>query len=93
MSKRILRGVVVSDRSDKTVVVRVERRFKHPVTKKFVTRSKKYAAHDEANRFHVGDSVAIEESRPISKKKRWIVLADAGEALPSAAGGAEGEAP
>ena len=74
MSKRVLQGVVVSDASDKTVVVRVERRVMHPVYKKFVTHSKEYAAHDERNRWHVGDMVRIEESRPISKRKHWVVL-------------------
>jgi small subunit ribosomal protein S17 len=77
MPKRILQGVVVSDACDKTIMVRVERRVMHPVYKKFVTRSKKYAAHDEANRFHAGDAVQIEESRPISKRKRWVVLGEA----------------
>ena len=74
MPKRILQGVVVSDKGDKTIVVRVERRVMHPVYKKFIMRSKKYAAHDEANAFKTGDQVRIEESRPISKNKRWIVL-------------------
>jgi small subunit ribosomal protein S17 len=74
MSRRILQGVVVSDACDKTVIVRVERRVMHPVYKKFVTHSKKYAAHDEQNRWHVGDAVRIEESRPISKRKHWMVL-------------------
>ena len=74
MPKRILRGVVVSDACDKTVTVRVERRVMHPVYKKYVTRSKKYAAHDEDNRYRSGDSVRIEESRPLSKRKRWVVL-------------------
>ncbi len=74
MPKRILTGVVVSDKGNKTVVVRVERRVMHPVYKKFIMRSKKYAAHDEANAFKTGDVVRIEESRPISKSKRWIVL-------------------
>jgi len=73
MSKRVLQGIVVSDACDKTVIVRVERRVMHPVYKKFVTHSKKYAAHDEHNRFHAGDAVQIEESRPISKRKRWVV--------------------
>ena len=77
MPKRILQGIVVSDAQDKTIVVRVERRVMHPVYKKFVTRSKKYAAHDEANKFHTGDAVQIEESRPISKRKSWIVLGEA----------------
>ena len=74
MPKRILTGVVVSDKADKTVTVRVERRVMHPVYKKFITRSKKYAAHDEANASKTGDLVRIEECRPISKSKRWIVL-------------------
>jgi small subunit ribosomal protein S17 len=74
MPKRILSGTVVSDKGDKTVVVRVERRFAHPLLQKTVRRSKKYHAHDEANRFKVGDQVQIEETRPISKNKRWVVL-------------------
>jgi small subunit ribosomal protein S17 len=74
MSRRILQGIVVSDAADKTVVVRVERRVMHPIYKKFVTTSKKYAAHDADNRHHVGDAVRIEESRPISKRKHWVVL-------------------
>jgi small subunit ribosomal protein S17 len=74
MSRRILQGVVVSDAGDKTVTVRVERRVMHPIYKKFVTTSKKYAAHDPDNACRVGDAVRIEESRPISKRKRWIVL-------------------
>ena len=73
MSKRVLLGVVVSDACDKTVIVRVERRVMHPVYKKFITHSKKYAAHDERNKFRAGDLVQIEESRPISKRKRFIV--------------------
>jgi small subunit ribosomal protein S17 len=74
MPKRVLTGVVVSDKADKTVTVRVERRVMHPVYKKFITRSKKYAAHDETNACKTGDLVRIEECRPISKSKRWIVL-------------------
>jgi small subunit ribosomal protein S17 len=74
MSRRILQGVVVSDACDKTIIVRVERRVMHPIYKKFVTTSKKYAAHDANNRHRVGDAVRIEESRPISKKKHWVVL-------------------
>ncbi|HEV2302511.1 MAG TPA: 30S ribosomal protein S17 [Stellaceae bacterium] len=74
MSKRVLQGIVVSEKNDKTVIVRVERRVMHPIYKKFMTRSKKYAAHDAENRFHVGDAVRIEESRPLSKTKRWVVL-------------------
>jgi small subunit ribosomal protein S17 len=84
MPKRVLQGVVVSDKGDKTVIVRVERRVMHPVYKKFITRSKKYAAHDEHNAHKTGDTVRIEESRPISKRKRWIVLAGAA-AQPAAA--------
>jgi small subunit ribosomal protein S17 len=76
MPKRVLQGVVVSDACDKTVIVRVERRVMHPVYKKFITRSKKYAAHDELNVIKAGATVRIEESRPISKRKRWVVLAD-----------------
>jgi small subunit ribosomal protein S17 len=76
MSKRVLQGIVVSDICDKTVIVRVERRVMHRVYKKFVTHSKKYVAHDEQNRFHAGDAVQIEESRPISKRKHWVVLGD-----------------
>jgi small subunit ribosomal protein S17 len=74
MPKRVLQGTVVSDKGDKTVVVRVERRFTHPVFTKTVRSSKKYHAHDETNRFKVGDQVFIEETRPISKTKRWRVL-------------------
>jgi small subunit ribosomal protein S17 len=77
MPKRILQGVVVSDKTDKTVVVKVERRFTHPVLKKTVRRSKNYQAHDEANQFKIGDVVSIEESKPISKTKRWVVLSSA----------------
>jgi small subunit ribosomal protein S17 len=77
MPKRILQGIVVSDACNKTIVVRVERRVMHPVYKKFVTRSKKYAAHDEANSFRTGDAVQIEECRPLSKRKTWTVLGEA----------------
>ncbi len=76
MPKRILQGVVVSDKQDKTVVVSVERQVMHPVYKKFVKRSKKFAAHDENNQFKVGDIVKIEESRPYSKTKTWTVVSD-----------------
>ncbi|MBV5264065.1 30S ribosomal protein S17 [Pinisolibacter aquiterrae] len=78
MPKRVLQGVVVSDKNDKTIVVEVERRFTHPLLKKTVRRSKKYHAHDEENRFKVGDQVAIEEGRPLSKNKRWVVLGPVG---------------
>ncbi len=73
MPKRMLQGVVVSDKQDKTVIVRVERRFTHPLLKKTVRRSKNYHAHDANNEFSVGDLVWIEEHRPISKLKRWTV--------------------
>jgi small subunit ribosomal protein S17 len=86
MPKRVLQGVVVSDACDKTVIVRVERRVMHPVYKKFITRSKKYAAHDEENRFKAGETVRIEESRPISKRKRWIVLTEGAAAGAAAQG-------
>jgi small subunit ribosomal protein S17 len=76
MPKRILQGVVVSDKNAKTVVVEVERRYTHPLLKKTVRRSKKYHAHDENNVFKVGDLVSIEESRPISKNKKWVVLGE-----------------
>ena len=74
MPKRVLQGVVISDKQDKTVVVRVERRFTHPLFKKTVRRSKKYQAHDAENAHKVGDVVRIEEHAPISKTKRWIVI-------------------
>ncbi|MDA5193064.1 30S ribosomal protein S17 [Govanella unica] len=74
MPKRILQGVVVSDANDKTVVVRIERRFTHPLVKKVVRRSKKYHAHDEQNLCKSGDVVRIEECRPMSKLKTWRVL-------------------
>jgi small subunit ribosomal protein S17 len=76
MPRRILQGTVVSDKGDKTVIVLVERRVMHPVYKKFIRKSKRYAAHDEANQFKAGDLVSIEESRPISKRKRWVVVID-----------------
>ena len=69
-------GRVVSDKMDKTIVVQVERRVMHPIYKKFVRRTKKYAAHDEANAHKVGETVRIQECRPISKRKRWAVLTD-----------------
>lgn len=74
MPKRILQGVVVSDKSDKTIVVKVERRYAHPVLQKTVRQSKKYKAHDENNQFKIGDVVSIEESKPISKDKSWVVV-------------------
>ena len=76
MPKRILQGTVVSDKNDKTVVVKVERRFTHPVMQKTVRMTKKYKAHDENNTFKVGDTVSIQESKPISKDKRWVVITE-----------------
>ena len=78
MPKRVLQGVVVSDRMDKTVIVRVDRRVRHPLYRKFVTRSKKFAAHDEDNACRAGETVRIEESRPLSKRMRWLVLGKVG---------------
>lgn len=75
MPKRVLQGVVVSDKNNKTVVVKVERRFTHPLLKKTVRSTKKFHAHDEKNLYKVGDMVSIEETAPISKNKKWIVLA------------------
>ena len=79
MPKRILQGVVVSDKQDKTIVVRVERRLMHPIYKKFIRRSKKYAAHDENNTCKIGDVVRIRECRPISKNKSWELISDNAE--------------
>jgi len=87
MPKRILQGIVVSDACDKTIIVRVERRVMHPIYKKFISRSKKYAAHDETNRYRAGDRVRIEESRPLSKRKHWVVLSEP-ETVAEGAGGA-----
>jgi len=77
-----MQGTVVSDKGEKTIVVRVERRVMHPVYKKFITRSKKYMAHDDGNASRVGDIVRIRECRPISRRKRWEVVLD--EAAPAA---------
>ncbi len=79
MSKRVMQGTVVSDAADKTIVVRVDRRVQHPVYKKFITRSNRFMAHDEANASKVGDIVRIRECRPVSKRKSWEVLSDSGE--------------
>ena len=76
MPRRVMQGVVVSDKMDKTVTVKVERRVMHSLYKKFIRRSKKYSAHDENNACKVGDVVSIRECRPISKNKRWEVLAE-----------------
>ncbi|HEX8483847.1 30S ribosomal protein S17 [Sphingomonas sp.] len=74
MPKRVLTGVIVSDKTDKTVVVNVERKVKHPLYGKIIRRSKKYHAHDEANAFKQGETVRIEETKPISKLKTWTVI-------------------
>ena len=76
MPRRILQGVIVSDKMDKTVVVSVERRIMHPIYKKFIRRSKKYHAHDENNEFKIGQTVKIRETKPISKTKSWEVFVD-----------------
>jgi len=76
MPKRVMQGVVVSDKMDKTVTVKVSRRIKHPLYKKFINRSKKYAAHDENNTCKIGETVSIRECKPISKRKKWEVLAE-----------------
>ena len=87
MPRRVLMGTVVSDKTDKTITVLVERRLMHPVYKKFIKRSKRYLAHDEDNRFKVGDRVSIIESRPISRRKRWMVMTDESASVgPSAEG-------
>lgn len=82
MPKRILRGTVVSNKGDKTCVVLVSRRVKHPLYKKFITSSKKYMAHDENNIAKIGETVSIQECRPISARKRWqlITTSDNGQA-------------
>ncbi len=76
MPKRVLQGTVVSDKADKTIIVRVDRQVIHPLYKKYIRMSKKYAAHDADNRYKTGDQVRIEESRPISKRKRWVVIGE-----------------
>ena len=76
MPRRVVQGIVVSDKMDKTVTVKVERRVIHSLYKKFIRRSKKYSAHDENNACKVGDVVSIRECKPISKNKRWDVLAE-----------------
>jgi small subunit ribosomal protein S17 len=86
MPRRVLTGRVVSDKTDKTVTVLVERRVMHPLYKKFIRRSKKYAAHDETNLCKEGDLVSIEECRPISKTKSWLVVSRNGEAMARPAG-------
>lgn len=80
MPKRVLTGTVVSDKGDKTVVVNVERKVKHPLYGKIIRRSKKYHAHDEKNEMSMGETVRIEETKPISKLKTWKVLERVGAA-------------
>ncbi len=80
MPKRILQGTVVSDKGEKTVIVKVERRLTHPLYKKTIRRSKRYAAHDETNQYKTGDVVRIQECRPISKTKSWQVTEKVAEA-------------
>ena len=74
MSKKILKGKVIKDKNNKTIVVLVKRKYSHPFFEKVITSSKKYHAHDEKNKFKVGDDVKIIESRPYSKLKKWVVL-------------------
>jgi small subunit ribosomal protein S17 len=88
MPKRVLTGRVVSDKMDKTVTVLVERRVMHPLYKKFIRQSKKYAAHDEANLCKEGDLVSIEECPPMSKRKAWAVVARNGAPLVPSEGAA-----
>jgi small subunit ribosomal protein S17 len=85
MPKRVLTGTVVSDKGDKTIVVKVERRVKHPLYGKIIKRSKKYHAHDEGNAFHEGETVRIEECAPISKLKTWRVIDRVGAEASAAA--------
>ena len=78
MPRRVMQGVVVSDKADKTIVVKVERRVMHPLYKKFIRRSKRYIAHDESNAVKTGDLVRIRECRPISKRKCWEIMTESG---------------
>lgn len=92
MPRRVMQGVVVSDKMDKSVVVKVERRVMHPIYKKYMRRSKKYLAHDETNAVRIGDIVRIIETRPLSKRKCWAVVTDdAASASVAAAGGETSE--
>jgi small subunit ribosomal protein S17 len=93
MPRRVLTGRVTSDKMDKTVTVLVDRRVMHPLYKKFIRKSKKYAAHDEQNTCKIGDTVRIEECRPISKRKTWLVIERNGAALAEAAAAAAAPAP
>ena len=92
MPRRVLTGRVTSDKMDKTVTVLVDRRVMHPLYKKFIRKSKKYAAHDEQNTCKIGDTVRIEECRPISKRKTWLVVERNGAALAEVAAAASADA-
>jgi small subunit ribosomal protein S17 len=92
MPRRVLSGKVVSDKNDKTITVLVERRIMHPVYKKFIRRTKRFMAHDEDNRYKVGDLVSIIESRPMSRRKRWEVVDQGGDG-DRPVSGPEGPAP
>ncbi len=81
MPRRVLTGRVVSDKTEKTITVTVERRVMHPLYKKFIRRSKKYTAHDDTNQCKIGDVVRIEECRPISKTKSWLLIERNGEVV------------
>jgi small subunit ribosomal protein S17 len=91
MPRRVLTGRVTSDKMDKTITVLVDRRIMHPLYKKFIRRSKKYAAHDEENACKIGDTVRIEECRPFSKRKSWLVIERNGQPVAESAS-AEGVA-
>jgi small subunit ribosomal protein S17 len=93
MPRRILEGNVVSDQNDKTITVLVERRFRHPVYKKYIKSTTKYRAHDENNQCKIGDRVQIIECRPISKNKKWTLVTDAASASDPAAKPAKAAAP
>jgi len=80
MPKRVMQGTVISDNADKTIIVRIDRRVMHPLYKKVIRRSKRYMAHDADNKCKVGDIVRIRECRPISKRKRWVVMPETGSA-------------
>lgn len=84
MPRRVLEGTVTSDKMDKTITVLVERRYMHPMYKKYIRKSTKYAAHDENGTFKIGDKVQIIECAPISKRKQWTVLVDGQEPAPVA---------
>jgi len=84
MPRRVLTGRVTSDKMDKTITVLVDRRIMHPLYKKFIRRSKKYAAHDETNECKVGDTVRIIECPPISKRKSWTVIVRNGDTVATA---------